>query len=237
MLVHMMRVFFTGAFRKPRELNWLFGSAVAVLGMLDGFFGYSLPDDLLSGTGIRFLEGVILSVPIVGTYLSMFLFGGEFPGDDIIPRFYTVHVLLIPGIMLGLFATHLILVFYHKHTQFPGPGPHREKRGRHAALPVYVAKAGGFFFLVFGVISVLAALATINPIWVFGPYRPGPGHHRRPARLVHGLLEGLIRMMPGWEINGVGPHPRAGRVHPAAGLPAVPRPDRVLPLPGILDHR
>ncbi|MED7952406.1 cytochrome b N-terminal domain-containing protein, partial [Streptomyces sp. BE303] len=89
MLVHMMRVFFTGAFRKPREINWVFGFLLLVLGMFDGFFGYSLPDDLLSGTGIRFMEGAILAVPLVGTYIQMFLFGGEFPGHDIVPRFFT----------------------------------------------------------------------------------------------------------------------------------------------------
>ena len=102
MFVHMMRVFFTGAFRKPREINWLFGFLLFVLGMFTGFTGYSLPDDLLSGTGVRFMEGAILSVPIVGTYLSMFLFGGEFPGTDFVARFYSIHILLLPGIMLGL---------------------------------------------------------------------------------------------------------------------------------------
>lgn len=125
MLVHMMRIFFTGAFRKPREINWVFGFLLLFLGMFDGFMGYSLPDDLLSGTGIRFMEGAVLSVPIVGTYLSFFLFGGEFPGADIVPRFYTIHVLLIPGIMAGLLVAHLILIVYHKHTQWAGPASPR----------------------------------------------------------------------------------------------------------------
>ena len=134
MLVHMMRVFFTGAFRKPREVNWLFGWTLLMLGMLTGLTGYSLPDDLLSGTGIRFAEGAILSVPVVGTYLSLFLFGGEFPGHDIISRASTASTsCCCPGIMLGLVVAHLILVFYHKHTQFAGPGRDREERGRHAA--------------------------------------------------------------------------------------------------------
>ncbi|MYT55643.1 ubiquinol-cytochrome c reductase cytochrome b subunit, partial [Streptomyces sp. SID7834] len=114
MFVHMFRVFFTGAYRKPREINWLFGFLLFVLGMFTGFTGYSLPDDLLSGTGVRFTQGAILSMPIVGTYISMFLFGGEFPGTDIIARFYSIHILLLPGIMLGLVVGHLILVFFHK---------------------------------------------------------------------------------------------------------------------------
>jgi ubiquinol-cytochrome c reductase cytochrome b subunit len=201
MIVHMMRVFFTGAFRKPRELNWVFGWLLLFLGMFDGFMGYSLPDDLLSGTGIRFMEGAILSVPIVGTYLSMFLFGGEFPGHDIIERFYVIHVLLIPGIMAGLLVAHLILVFYHKHTQFPGPGRTNTNVVGMPLLPVYMAKAGGFFFLVFGFVSALAALVTINPIWSYGPYRPDQVSTDAQPDWYMGFSEGLIRIMPGWEIN------------------------------------
>ena len=169
MMVHMMQVFFTGAFRKPREVNSLFGFLLFVLGMFTGFTGYSLPDDLLSGTGVRFIEGVILAMPLVGSYLQFFIFGGEFPGHDIIPRFFTVHVLLLPGIMLGLLVAHLILVFYHKHTQFAGPGRTNKNVVGMPLLPVYMAKAGGFFFLVFGVISAIAATFTVNPIWVLGP--------------------------------------------------------------------
>ncbi|QIQ05162.1 cytochrome b [Streptomyces liangshanensis] len=201
MLVHMMRVFFTGAFRKPREVNWLFGFLLFVLGMFTGFTGYSLPDDLLSGTGVRFVQGAILSVPIVGTYISMFLFGGEFPGGDFVARFYSVHILLLPGLMLGLVAGHLILVFVHKHTQFAGPGRTEKNVVGMPLLPIYMAKAGGFFFLVFGVISVVAAIATINPIWAIGPYRPDQVSTGAQPDWYMGFSEGLIRFMPGWEIN------------------------------------
>ncbi|MFF4185779.1 cytochrome bc complex cytochrome b subunit [Streptomyces sp. NPDC001691] len=221
MFVHMMRVFFTGAFRKPREVNWLFGFCLLFLGMLDGFFGYSLPDDLLSGTGIRFLEGVILSVPVVGTYLQMFLFGGEFPGTDIIPRFYSLHVLLIPGVMLGLLVAHLILVFFHKHTQFAGPGRTNENVVGMPLLPVYLAKAGGFFFLVFGVTAVVAAVASINPIWAFGPYRPDHVSTGAQPDWYMGFAEGLVRVMPGWEINVWGHTLVLGVLIPILLFPAV----------------
>ncbi|MFD7908145.1 cytochrome bc complex cytochrome b subunit, partial [Kitasatospora sp. NPDC059747] len=201
MLVHMMRVFFTGAFRKPREINWVFGFLLLVLGMFDGFFGYSLPDDLLSGTGIRFMEGAILAVPLVGTYIQMFLYGGEFPGTDIIPRFFTIHVLLIPGIMLGLLVAHLILVFYHKHTQWAGPGKTEKNVVGMPLMPVYMAKAGGFFFLVFGIIAAISAIASINPIWAYGPYRPDQVSTDAQPDWYMGFSEGLIRVMPGWEIS------------------------------------
>ncbi|MFI5765185.1 cytochrome bc complex cytochrome b subunit [Streptomyces sp. NPDC051563] len=201
MLVHMMRVFFTGAFRKPREVNWVFGFLLLVLGMFTGFTGYSLPDDLLSGTGVRFMEGAMLSVPIVGTYLSFFLFGGEFPGGDFVGRFYSVHILLLPGIMMGLLVAHLILVFYHKHTQFAGPGKTEKNVVGMPLLPVYMAKAGGFFFLVFGVIAAVSAIASINPIWALGPYRPDHVSTGAQPDWYMGFSEGLIRAMPGWEIN------------------------------------
>ena len=201
MLVHMMRVFFTGAFRKPREINWLFGWTLLFLGIITGLTGYSLPDDLLSGTGIRFADGAILSVPIVGTYLSFFLFGGEFPGHDIISRLFPVHVLLLPGIMLGLVVAHLILVFFHKHTQYPGPGRDQKTVVGMPFLPVYMAKAGGFFFLVFGVLALMGGIASINPVWAFGPYRPDLVTTGAQPDWYLGFSEGLIRVMPGWELN------------------------------------
>ncbi|MBD0708443.1 MULTISPECIES: cytochrome b [unclassified Streptomyces] len=221
MFVHMMRVFFTGAFRKPREINWLFGFLLFFLGMFTGFTGYSLPDDLLSGTGVRFMQGAILSVPIVGTYLSMFLFGGEFPGGDFVARFYSAHVLLLPGIMLGLVVAHLILVFVHKHTHFAGPGRTNKNVVGMPLMPVYMAKAGGFFFLVFGVIAIIAAVASINPIWAIGPYRPDMVSTGAQPDWYMGFAEGLIRVMPGWEINLWGHTLVLGVMIPLAIFPVV----------------
>ncbi|MFG2348992.1 cytochrome bc1 complex cytochrome b subunit [Streptomyces phaeochromogenes] len=204
MLMHMMRHFFTGSFRKPREVNWLFGWTLLFLGLFEGLFGYSLPDDLLSGTGMRFVDGAILSVPIVGTYLSFFLFGGEFPGHDIIGRFYSLHILVIPGIMAALVVAHLILVVYHKHTQFPGPGKTERNVVGAPFMPVYMAKAGGFFFLVFGVIAFISAVASINPVWSYGPYRADQVSTGAQPDWYLGFAEGLVRIMPGWEINVAG---------------------------------
>src|ERR1039458_2003304 len=171
-MAHMIRIFFTGAYRKPRELNWLIGIVLFTLGMLEGLFGYSLPDDLLSGAGLRILEGVILSIPIVGTYLSFFLFGGQFPGTDIIPRLYIIHVLLIPGLLLGLITAHLFLMFHQKHAQMPGKGRTDKNVVGQPLYPYFMAKTGAFFFFVFGVLALLGCLAQINPIWLYGPYNP-----------------------------------------------------------------
>ncbi|MDX3853171.1 cytochrome bc complex cytochrome b subunit [Streptomyces sp. AK02-01A] len=200
MLVHMLRVFFTGAFRKPRELNWLFGFLLLLLGMFGGLTGYDLPDDLLSGTGLAVVNGTILSIPIVGTYLSMFLFGGEFPGDDLVARFNTIHVLLIPALMVGLLAVHLFLVLHHKHTQYPGPG-RNNKNVVGLPLQVRAVKSTGFFFLVVGGIFIIASVAQINPIWLYGPYRADQVSAGSQPDWYMGVADGLLRVMPGWEID------------------------------------
>ena len=199
MFVHMMRVFFTGAFRKPRELNWVIGGLLLMLGILEGFAGYSLPDDLLSGTGLRIADGLMKSIPVLGTYVSFFAFGGEFPGDDIIPRLYTVHVLLIPGLLLALIGAHMLLLVYHKHTQWAGPGRTEENVVGFPMMPVYAAKAGGFFFIVFGVTALMGGLMQINPVWRFGPYNPAEVTAGSQPDWYMGVAEGLLRIMPGWE--------------------------------------
>ena len=201
MLVHMMRVFLTGAFRKPRELNWIIGGVLLLLGILEGFAGYSLPDDLLSGTGLRIADGLVKATPVLGSYMSFFMFGGEFPGDDIIPRLYTAHILLIPGLLLALIAAHMLLLVYHKHTQWPGPGKTEDNVVGYPMMPVYAAKAGGFFFITFGVVALMGGLMTINPVWRFGPYNPAEVTAGSQPDWYMGIAEGLLRIMPGWETH------------------------------------
>jgi len=121
-MAHLLRVFFTGAYRKPREVTWLIGVTMFALAMIEGFLGYSLPDDQLSGTGIRIAEGVLEGVPVAGTYLTFFLFGGQFPRTEFISRFYVIHVLLVPGLIAVLLTAHLAAVVVQKHTQMPADG-------------------------------------------------------------------------------------------------------------------
>jgi ubiquinol-cytochrome c reductase cytochrome b subunit len=201
MMIHLLRVFFTGAFRKPRELNWVIGCLLLLLGTIEGFTGYSLPDDLLSGTGVRAADGFMKATPVVGTYMSFLVFGGEFPGDVIIPRFFIVHVLLIPGILLALIAAHLLLLVFHKHTQWPGPGRTEKNVVGYPLLPVYMAKAGGFFFLVFGVTALMGALFTINPVWKYGPYDPTKVTAGSQPDWYMGWPDGLLRIIPAWETH------------------------------------
>ena len=195
-VVHLMRVYFTGAFRKPREFNWIIGVGLLTLGIVEGFLGYSLPDDLLSGTGIRIAEAIIQALPVVGSYLAFFAFGGAFPGEAFIPRIFTVHVLLLPGIFLALITVHLMLVWYQKHTQWPGPGRTEKNVVGYPLMPAYMAKAGGFFFIVFGVTAFLGAVASINPVWLYGPYNPGQVSAGSQPDWYMGWLDGLVRMAP-----------------------------------------
>ena len=196
--VHMFRVFFTGAFRKPREINWVIGSVLALLAIVEGFAGYSLPDDLLSGTGIRAMQGFVQTAPVIGSYLAWGIFGGSFPGEAIIPRLYSAHVLLIPGLLIALFTAHIVLVAVQKHTQFPGPGRTNDNVVGFPVMPVYAAKAGGFFFIVFGVITLISGLIQINPIWGYGPYDPSPVTAGSQPDWYMGFADGALRLLPGW---------------------------------------
>lgn len=203
--LHMLRVFFTGAFRKPRELNWLVGFMLFVLGMAAGFTGYSLPDDLLSGNGLRIIDGMIKGIPVIGTSVSSGLFGGEFPGTEIIARLYGLHILLVPALILIFIAIHLFMVVIHKHTHYSGPGRTDENVVGYPLMPVYVAKAGGFFFIVFGVVMLISATFTINPIWNYGPYDPSPVSAGTQPDWYIGWLDGALRLAPSnWDIVFLG---------------------------------
>src|SRR5699024_5228396 len=172
MTIHMLRIFFTGAFRRPREVRWLVGFTLLIMVLLGGCSGYCLPDAVLSGNGLRIADGVMLAIAIVGAYLSFIVFGGQCLGDDIVPRLYTIHILLVPGIILALIAVHLFLVVWHQHTHYPGPGRTEKNVVGFPLFPVYTAKAGGFFFIVFGVLALMGAFMAINPVWNYGPYDP-----------------------------------------------------------------
>ncbi|WP_425841554.1 cytochrome b [Microbacterium sp. PA5] len=194
--VHMLRVFFTGAFRKPRELNWVIGFVLFILAMGEGFTGYSLPDDLLSGNGLRIIDGMIKGIPLIGTWTSFLLFGGEFPGTDIVGRLYVLHILLLPAILVALLAVHLMLMIVNKHTQFAGPGRTNSNVVGYPMMPVYMSKMGGFFFITFGVIVLIASLFTINPIWNYGPYDPSPVSAGTQPDWYIGFADGALRLVP-----------------------------------------
>lgn len=194
--VHMLRIFFTGAFRRPREMNWMIGVTLFVLALLEGFAGYSLPDDLLSGTGLRTADSIVKSVPVVGTYLSFFIWDGAFPGDAIIRRLYILHVLFVPGAIIALIVVHLLMVVYLKHTHWSAPGRTNRNSVGQPLFPHYTAKSVGLSMAVFGVTAVMGAVAQINPVWNYGPYRPDHISTNVQPDWYVGFLEGALRLMP-----------------------------------------
>jgi len=214
-VVHLVRVFFTGAFRRPREINWVIGVTLLILAIFNGFAGYSLLDDQLSGTGLRIAYSVALSIPLVGTWIASLVFGGEFPGPDIIERLFVIHILLLPALIAVLLSVHLYLVLRQKHTQFP-EGPERpSERGTRPRRrednvvgemlwPTYAAKALGLFFIVAAVLCALGGLAQINPIWIYGPFDPSEVSAASQPDWYMGWMDGALRLMPGWEVRAFG---------------------------------
>jgi quinol---cytochrome-c reductase cytochrome b subunit len=204
-IVHMARIFFTGAFRKPRETNWLIGITMLILAILEGFIGYSLPDDLISGTGLRIGYSIAESIPLVGSYLVTFLWGGQFPGTGIIiPRFFIIHVLIIPLVLIGLLSAHLGLLVLQKHTQFAGEGRTEDNVVGSPMFPTFMAKTTGFLFMVTAATALLGAFAQINPIWQFGSYDASKISYAVQPDWYMGWLDGALRIMPSWELAAFG---------------------------------
>ena len=217
-VAHLLRVFFTGAFRKPRDINWLIGLSMLVTGMGAGFTGYSLPDDLLSGTGVRIAYSVVLSIPFVGTWIAFLLFGGESPTPLFLSRLLIFHIMIIPALLIGLMSAHLALVWRQKHTDFLGPGRTEQIVVGSALWPNYAMKSAGLFFVVAATLALLGGLFQINPIWLYGPFRPFLASSPAQPDVYLGWLEGSLRLAPAWEPHVLG-HTIPGLFFPAVLLP------------------
>jgi ubiquinol-cytochrome c reductase cytochrome b subunit len=200
-VAHVLRVYFTGAFRRPREINWLIGVTLLLAGMGAGFTGYSLPDDLLSGTGIRIAYSVLLSIPVIGTWAAFLVFGGEFPTSDFLGRLFVLHVMLIPAILAGAITVHLLLVWHQKHTQFRAPGRTEGTVSGSPFWPIYAMKSAGLALVVAGVLAALGGLVQINAVWLYGPFDPSAVSSPAQPDWYLGWLEGALRLAPNWEIH------------------------------------
>jgi len=129
------------------------------------------------------------------------VFNGDYVGEQIIGRFYIVHVLLIPAILLALIGLHLLILVKQKHTQFPGAGRTEHNVVGNRLFPTFAAKATGLVFVVFGVCALLGGLVQINPIWLWGPYNPAQVSAASQPDWYIGFLDGSTRLMPPWDIN------------------------------------
>ena len=203
-IAHLMRIFFTGAFRRPREINWMIGVTLLVLAIANGFTGYSLPDDQLSGTGLRIAYSVVMSVPVVGVWMAFLIFGGDFPGTDFLTRFYVLHILIVPAAIAGLLGAHLAILIRQKHTQFAGKGRTNTNVVGARLWPTFMAKTLGLFFIVFALIALLAGTAEINPVWIWGPFEPAAVSAGSQPDWYVGWLEGSLRLLPAWETRAFG---------------------------------
>lgn len=218
-VAHMLRVFFTGAFRRPRELTWMLGVLLFALALFESFLGLALPLDRLGGTGLRQADSLLLAIPLTGTYVSALLFGGGFPGQAI-PRIFVTHVLLVPGLLAAVVPLHaLILTWRQKHTEFRGRGPATESKVSGGPFfPYFAVKNGATMMFTFAALAALATLVTVNPVWLHGPYAPGvPAPSAQPFWF-SGVLDGALRLLPAWQITVGDVSVQAGLLVPALVL-------------------
>ncbi|MGR6320215.1 cytochrome bc complex cytochrome b subunit [Micromonospora soli] len=203
-LLHLTRIFLTGAFRKPRELNWLIGVTMLTLALANGFTGYSMPDDLLSGMGLRIIVSVVESVPLVGTWLTSIALGGEFPSDEMIPRMFISHVLLVPAVLVALVSLHLGILVRQKHSQFPGPGRTEHNVVGSRLWPSYTLRTLALFAWLLAVLFALGGLVQINPVWLYGPFAPAQSTAPAQPDWYVAWGDGALRLFPPWEIHIAG---------------------------------
>jgi ubiquinol-cytochrome c reductase cytochrome b subunit len=195
-VLHMIRIFFTGAFRKPRELNYVVGVTMLGLAVFEGFLGYSLIDDLLSGMGLAIAYGVAMSLPLIGGDVAHLIWGGEFPGEVIQSRLYIGHVFLLPAVLAALIALHLTLIVRTRHTQFPDPPASEHHVVGTPMWPGYALRSLALLALVAGLLFALGGLIQVNPIWEWGPYETWLGTNGAQPDWYLGWLIGALRIAP-----------------------------------------
>jgi ubiquinol-cytochrome c reductase cytochrome b subunit len=203
-IVQLVATFFTGAFRRPRRALWLLLLLALIAALASGWSGYALPDDMLSGTGLRIVEGILLGIPVIGTWLASILFGGSFPGR-IIENLYPLHIAVFPGALLLLVALRALEAWRHGPPQFPGQGRTPENVVGVALIPTAAARAGGLFLVVTCLLLLISATVTVSPIWLYGPADPGNAGAGSQPDWYTGFLDGALRLVPpGWEVVWLG---------------------------------
>ena len=200
-VVHMGRIFFTGAFRNPRELNWIIGSLLLFAALFEGFTGYSLPDDLLSGMGLVIAVSILKSIPFIGSWAMFFLTGGAWPSAILTERLFITHVFVMPLLLILGITVHLMILWRQKHTQFPAARRTEENVVGSPLFPQYTARSLALQFGVIAVCCALAAFVQINPVWIWGPYEADKAISPAQPDWYIGWLEGALRISPPWAIH------------------------------------
>lgn len=203
-ILQLLTTFFTGGFRRPRRLGWVLLFLILIVALAGGWSGYALPDDLLSGTGLRIVEGIVLGIPVVGTSLASILFGGEFPGT-VIERLYPIHVAVVPAALIVLLAARIRVAWLRRPAQFAGPGRTENNVVGITLLPAAATRAFGLFAIATGILVLVSATVTISPSWLYGPSSPGDASAGSQPDWYTGFLDGALRLVPpGWELEWLG---------------------------------
>jgi ubiquinol-cytochrome c reductase cytochrome b subunit len=203
LMLHMLSLFFTGGFRRPRQWGWVLLSLIFVVCLAGGWSGYALPDDDLSATGLRIFEGILLSIPVVGTSLTGLVFGGEYPGG-IVTHLYWLHVLVVPLMLALLVAIRLRLARKRRPAQFAGPGRAEDNVVGLAASTIAV-RAGGLFLITAGVLFAMAGTLSVSPAWLHGPATSSDASSGSQPDWYTSFLDGALRLVPpGWEFTWLG---------------------------------
>src|SRR5205823_9017537 len=200
--LHLFRIVFTGAFRKPRDINYFAGVTLLALAILEGFAGYSLPDDPLSGIGLAIAWAVAMSLPLIGGPLATALRGGRLPGTTVFEsRLFIAHVFVLPSLLAALLAVHLTIIALQRHSQFPGPGRREQNVVGTPLWPGYALRSLGLFAAVCCVLVLMGGLVQINPVWLWGPYHPYVSTNGAQPDWYLGWLIGALRLVPGFDLT------------------------------------
>jgi ubiquinol-cytochrome c reductase cytochrome b subunit len=201
-VLHVARIILTGAFRKPRDGVYYIGVTMLILAILEGFLGYSLVDDLLSGMGLAIAYAVAMSLPFIGANLTLLIWGAPFPGSAAFEsRMYVFHVLILPIALAVLISLHLLLLASRHHTQFRGAGRTERRAVGLPAVPGYAPRSIGLALAVASVLFLLGGLIQINPVWQWGPYEVAQGTNGAQPDWYLGWLIGGLRLMPGFDVT------------------------------------
>jgi ubiquinol-cytochrome c reductase cytochrome b subunit len=202
-VIHLARIFFTGAFRKPRELTYVIGVLMLFTVLLEGYLGYSMVDDLLSGMGLAIGNAVALSLPFIGGNLGLAIWGGEYPGSPAFEsRMYIAHILIFPVLIAVLLTLHLVLVAARHHTQFKKDARTTDRRlVGIPAWPGYAPRSLGLLTGTAGVLFLLGGLVQINPIWLWGPYHLSDATNGAQPDWYLGWLIGALRLVPSFDLT------------------------------------
>lgn len=219
-VAHLCRIYFTAAYRRPREINWVVGLTLLILAITNGYFGYSLPDDLLSGLGLRVGYSIVLSIPVIGNWLAYLFFGGNIPTDATSPRFYSFHIFLVPALISLLIGLHVLIIWRQLHTNYPGPRRTVSTIVGSRLWPTYAIKSIALFCGIFGIVALLGGVMQIDPVWIYGPYNPIASQPGAQPDWYLGWIEGAMRLFPGVNLR-FGHHLVPELFFPAVLLPGL----------------